>query len=78
MPVQGRTRKELRQAIGYNLGALKVGTATDGTTETLIDNKTLRGGDDTYNGKLIVITDASDGTTQETPLLMITLQSVQL
>ena len=69
MPVQGRTRKELRQAIGYNLGALKVGTATDGTTETLIDNKTLRGGDDTYNGKLIVITDASDGTTQETPFI---------
>ena len=42
MPVQGRTRKELRQSIGYNLGALKAGTATGGTTETLIDTKTLR------------------------------------
>ena len=69
MPVQGRTRKELRQSIGYNLGALKAGTATGGTTETLIDTKTLRGGNDTYNGKLILITDASDGTTQDTPFI---------
>ena len=69
MPVQGRTRKELRQSIGYNLGALKAGTATGGTTETLIDTKTLRGGNDTYNGKLILITDATDGTTQDTPFI---------
>ena len=69
MPVQGRTREQLRQSIGYNLGALKAGTATGGTTETLIDTKTLRGGNDTYNGKLILITDASDGTTQDTPFI---------
>ena len=69
MPVQGRTRKELRQSIGYNLGALKAGTATGGTTETLIDTKTLRGCNDTYNGKLILITDATDGTTQDTPFI---------
>lgn len=66
MPVQGRTRKQLRQSVGYNLGALKVGNATGGTNNTLIDVNTFRGGDDTYNGKLIVVTDASDGTTQTT------------
>jgi len=66
MPVQGRTRKQLRQSIGFNLGALKAGTATGGTNNTLIDVNTFRGGDDTYNGKLILVTDASDGTTQTT------------
>lgn len=66
MPVQGRTRKQLRQSVGYNLGALKVGNATGGTDNTLIDVNTFRGGDDTYNGKLILVTDASDGTTQTT------------
>ena len=66
MPVQGRTRKQLRQSIGYNLGALKVGNATGGTNNTLIDVNTFRGGDDTYNGKLVLVTDASDGTTQTT------------
>ena len=69
MPVQGRTREQLRQSIGYNLGVLKVGTATGGTTETLIDTKTLRGGDDTYNGKYILVTDATDGTTTDTPYI---------
>ena len=66
MPVQGRTRKQLRQSIGYNLGSLKVGNATGGTNNTLIDVNTFRGGDDTYNGKLVLVTDASDGTTQTT------------
>jgi hypothetical protein len=66
MPVQGRTRKQLRQSIGYNLGVLKAGTATGGTNNTLIDVNTFRGGDDTYNGKIILVTDASDGTTQTT------------
>ena len=66
MPVQGRTRKQLRQSIGYNLGALKVGNATGGTNNTLIDVNTFRGGDDTHNGKLVLVTDASDGTTQTT------------
>jgi len=66
MPVQGRTRKQIRQSIGFNLGALKTGTATGGTNNTLIDVNTFRGGDDTYNGKLILVTDASDGTTQTT------------
>ena len=66
MPVQGRTRKQLRQGVGRNLGVLKVGTATGGTNNTLIDVNTFRGGDDTYNGKIILVTDADDGTTQTT------------
>ena len=66
MPVQGRTREQLRQSIGYNLGALKSGTATSGSTNTLVDVNTFRGGDDTYNGKLVLVTDATDGTTQTT------------
>ena len=59
MPVQARTRKQLRQSIGYNLGALKVGTATGGTNNTLIDVNTFRGGDDEYIGKLALVTDAN-------------------
>lgn len=66
MPVQGRTREQLRQSIGYNLGALKSGTATGGSANTLVDVNTFRGGDDTYNGKLVLVTDATDGTTQTT------------
>ena len=64
--VHGRTRAQLRQSIGYNLGAIKTGTATGGTNNTLIDVNTFRGGDDTYNGKIVIVTDASDGTTQTT------------
>ena len=51
---------------GKVVGDLKVGNATGGTNNTLIDVNTFRGGDDTYNGKLILVTDASDGTTQTT------------
>ena len=64
--VQGRTRAQLRQSIGFNLGAIKTGTATGGTNNTLIDVNTFRGGDDNYNGKIVIVTDASDGTTQTT------------
>ena len=35
--VYGRTRAQLRQSIGFNLGAIKTGTATGGTNNTLID-----------------------------------------
>ena len=62
MPVQARTRKQLRQSIGYNLGALKVGTATGGTNNTLIDVNTFTGGDDEYIGKLALVTDATDSS----------------
>ena len=50
MPVQGRTRKQLRQSIGYNLGAIYVSSASgNGDTTSLIDN-TLIGGNDNYIG----------------------------
>ena len=69
MPVQGRTRKQLRQSIGYNLGALKTGTAYDaGSTTTLIDTN-LIGGDDSHNGKWIIVSDASDSSNVETRLV---------
>ena len=66
MPVQARTRKQLRQSIGYNLGALKVGTATGGTNNTLIDVNTFRGGDDEYIGKLALVTDANGTNNPQT------------
>ena len=69
MPVQGRTRKQLRQSIGFNLGALKTGTAYDaGSTTTLIDTN-LIGGDDTYNGRWIIVSDTSDSSNVETRLV---------
>ena len=69
MPVQGRTRKELRQSIGYNLGALKTGTAYDaGSTTTLIDTNIV-GGDDSHNGKWIIVSDTSNSSNVETRLI---------
>ena len=70
MPViQGRTRKQLRQSIGYNLGAMQTGTAYDaGSTPTLI-SLTLIGGDDNHNGKWIVIFDTSNSDSAETRLV---------
>ena len=66
MVIQKRTRQQIRQSVGYNLGAIYTGTATGGTNNTLIDVNTFRGGNDNYNGKIIIVTDASDGTTQTT------------
>ena len=69
MPViQGRTRSQIRQSIGFNLGAVYVSApsgsgAGDGTT--IVDN-TLVGGDDTHNGKWVVFTDDSASTVQIT------------
>ena len=62
MPVQGRTRKELRQSIGYNLGAIYVSsTSGSGDTTSLIDN-TLIGGDDNYIGYHVLFTESpNDG-----------------
>lgn len=49
--IAGRTRQDIRQAVGYNLDALFVGTLTsNGTTTTAVDTA-LRGGDDIHNGK---------------------------
>jgi hypothetical protein len=62
MPViQGRTREQLRQHIGYALGALHVSSASsNGTTGTLVDNTLVIGGDDTFNGKWIRFTSGDD------------------
>jgi len=62
--VQGRTRAQLRQSIGYNLGAVYVSSASGtGSTTTIVDN-TLRGGDDNHNGKWVVFNDASASTVE--------------
>ena len=62
--VQGRTRAQLRQSIGYNLGAIYVSSASGtGSTTTIVDN-TLRGGDDNHNGKWVVFNDASVSTVE--------------
>ena len=61
--IQAKTRAELRQSIGYQLGACTVGTASANTdTITLKDTINLFGGDDEYNGSWIVVTDATDIT----------------
>jgi len=62
--VQGRTRAQLRQSIGYNLGAISTGTAYDAGSTTTLISLTLRGGDDNHNGKWIVVDDASSTTTE--------------
>ena len=57
--IQGRTRKQLRQSIGYNLGAMRIGAATGtGSTTTLVDASltTVIGGNDDHIGKWIVFT----------------------
>ena len=67
MPViQGRTRQQLRQSIGYNLGALTASTVTsNGSTTTLIDNL-VRGGDDSQNGRWIYYTTSGSNSEKVT------------
>ena len=66
MPViQGRTREQLRQDIGYALGAISVSAATaNGSTDnnTLVDNTVVLGGDDNQIGKWIRFTSGSNDT----------------
>ena len=64
--LQGRTRAELRQSVGYNLGAIYVSSASGngGTTSLIVDN-TLVGGDDNHNGKWVIFNDAN-GTSGQT------------
>ena len=61
MPVVvGRTREQLRQAIGYNTGAIYVSDASAvGTTTTIVDN-TLIGGTDNYKGHYIIATSGTN------------------
>jgi hypothetical protein len=64
--IQGRTRQQLRQSIGYNLGALTAATVTsNGSTTTLIDNL-VRGGDDSQNGKWIYYTTSGNNSEKVT------------
>ena len=61
--IQSATRKDIRLAVGYNLGAIFEGSTTSassGATD-LVDTK-VRGPDDDHNGKWIVVTSgARDG-----------------
>ena len=63
--IQGRTLKQLRQAVGFNLGALHTGTAYDAGSNTTLISLTFVGGDDCYNGKWVAIADASDSDNTE-------------
>jgi hypothetical protein len=55
--IQGRTREQLRQHIGYALGGLYVSAASSsGSTTTLLDNTLVLGGADTKIGKWIRFT----------------------
>jgi len=62
MPViQGRTREQLRQHIGYALGALYVSSAsTNGSTTTVVDNTLVLGGADNYIGYWLRLTSGDD------------------
>ena len=66
--VQGRTRAQLRQSIGYNLGAVYVSSPSgsgEGDGSTIVDSS-LIGADDNHIGKWVVFTDNSASTVQVT------------
>ena len=67
--IQGRTRKQLRQSIGYNLGALHTGTTYDAGSTTTLISLTFTGSDDYHNGKWIVVFDTSNSDNAETRLV---------
>ena len=54
MVTQGRTRRQIRQAIGYNLGGIYVSTTTSVVDDSSLIDTYLRGGDDSHNGKWVV------------------------
>ena len=61
--IQGRTREQLRQHIGYVLGGVYVSAAsTSGSTTTLLDNTLVLGGADNQIGKWIRFTSGSNDT----------------
>jgi len=66
MPVQARTRKQLRQSIGYRLGALETGTTYDAGSTTTLISLTFVGGDDNYNGNWVTVFDTSNSDNAET------------
>ena len=76
--VQGRTRAQLRQSVGYNLGAVYVSSASgNGSTTTIVDN-TLIGADDNHNGKWVIFNDASGNSGQPTRVSDYTSSSTTL
>jgi hypothetical protein len=79
MPVvMGRTRAQIRQSIGYNLGAVYASApSSTGSTTTLVDD-TLIGGDDAHNGKWVVFSDASANTVEITRVSDYTSSSTTL
>ena len=62
--VQGRTRAQLRQSIGYNLGAIYVSSASGTNAATTLIDNTLIGADDNHIGKWVVFNDASASTVE--------------
>jgi hypothetical protein len=61
--IQGRTREQLRQHIGYALGGVYVSAASaSGSTTTLLDNTLVLGGADTQIGKWVRFTSGSNDT----------------
>ena len=61
--IQGRTREQLRQHIGYVLGSVYVSAAsTSGSTTTLLDNTLVLGGADNQIGKWIRFTSGANDT----------------
>ena len=76
--VQGRTRAQIRQSIGYNLGAIYVSSSSgNGSTTTIVDN-TLIGADDNHNGKWVVFNDANGTSGQVTRVSDYTSSSTTL
>ena len=67
--IQGRTLKQLRQAVGFNLGAIHTGTAYDAGSNTTLISLTFVGGDDSYNGKWVAVADASNSDSTEFRLI---------
>ena len=66
MVIQKRTRQEIRQSIGYNLGALHIGVATSTGSATQLNDTLLFGGNDIHNGKYLwFYNDAAQSTIRE-------------
>ena len=64
MPViQGRTREQIRQHVGYALGSLYVSAASETGAvgkNTLVDSSLVLGGNDNHIGKWIRFTSGSN------------------
>lgn len=61
LPSFSRNRKQIRQSIGYNLGALHVGVASQDGSQSELQDSTLRGGTDEYKGREVVMVDGTSG-----------------